>query len=84
MSFFVRNNWYVTRGSRLMFHERKLSNTLTIDGPRTTCPAIVQATLIEIRMFDLDSEQGLEHLIVGSQVGPRRSLIIGAHFAYWP
>jgi hypothetical protein len=48
MSFFVRNNWYVTRGSRLMIHERKLSNTLIIDGPRTTCPAIVQATLIEI------------------------------------
>src|ERR1700749_4184002 len=29
MSFFARENRYVTRGSRLMIHERKLSKTLT-------------------------------------------------------
>jgi hypothetical protein len=41
MSFFVRQNRYLARGSRLMIHERKLSKTLMIDGPLTTCVAVV-------------------------------------------
>jgi hypothetical protein len=36
MSFFARDNRYLTRGTRLMIHERKLSKTLQIDGPLTT------------------------------------------------
>lgn len=32
MSFFARDNRYLTRGTRLMIHERKLSKTLNIDG----------------------------------------------------
>jgi hypothetical protein len=48
MSFFARQNRYLTRGTRLMIHERKLSKNLVIDGRRTTCLATVQATLNEI------------------------------------
>jgi hypothetical protein len=48
MSFFARDNRYLTRGTRLMIHERKLSKTLQIDGPLTTCVATVKATLNEI------------------------------------
>lgn len=69
MSFFARENRYVTRGSRLMIHERKLSKTLTIDGPLTTCLAIVQATLNEIQCSIAIQNEGFENLVRGSQVG---------------
>jgi hypothetical protein len=39
MSFFAAGNRYLTRGTRLMIHERKLNKTLNIDGPLTTCVA---------------------------------------------
>jgi ATP-dependent protease ClpP protease subunit len=68
MSFFARDNRYVTRGSRLMVHERKLSKTLTIDGPLTTCLATVQATLNEIECSIAIQNEGFENLVRGSQV----------------
>jgi hypothetical protein len=42
MSFFARQNRYLARGTRLMIHERKLSKKLVIDGPLTTCVAVVK------------------------------------------
>jgi hypothetical protein len=42
MSFFSAENRYLTRGTRLMIHERKLDKTLHITGPLTTC--VVTAT----------------------------------------
>ena len=33
MSFFARPNRYLTRGTRLMIHERKMSKMLSIEGP---------------------------------------------------
>lgn len=49
MSFFARTNRYLTRGTRLMVHERKLNKTLNIDGPLTTCVTTVKASLKEIQ-----------------------------------
>ncbi|WP_398478015.1 peptidase S14 [Tardiphaga sp.] len=68
MSFFARENRYVTRGSRLMIHERKLSKTLTIDGPLTMCLASVEATLNEIKCSIAIQNEGFENLIRGSQI----------------
>jgi hypothetical protein len=48
MSFFARQNRFLTRGTRLMIHERKLSKTLNIEGPLTNCVAELEATLNEI------------------------------------
>ena len=68
MSFFARENRYLTRGTRLMVHERKLTKTLQIEGPLTTCIASVEATLNEIRAsIDIQNE-GFENLIRGSSV----------------
>src|SRR5271155_4786907 len=39
MSFFAVDNRYLTRGTRLMIHERKLDKQLHINGPLTTCVA---------------------------------------------
>ena len=40
MSFFALRNRYLTRGTRLMIHERKLNKTLRIDGPLTSFNAL--------------------------------------------
>jgi ATP-dependent protease ClpP protease subunit len=68
MSFFVRENRYLTRGSRLMIHERKLSKQLMIDGPLTTCLATVQATLNEIECSIAIQNEGFQNLVLGSSV----------------
>jgi hypothetical protein len=68
MSFFVRENRYLTRGTRLMIHERKLSKNLVIDGPLTTCVAVVKATLNEIESSIVIQNEGFENLVRGSKV----------------
>lgn len=68
MSFFARENRYLTRGTRLMIHERKLTKTLEISGPLTTCIANVKATLHEIESSIEIQNEGFANLIVGSRV----------------
>jgi hypothetical protein len=68
MSFFVRENRYITRGTRLMLHERKLSKKLVIDGPLTTCVAVVKATLNEIECSIAIQNEGFQNLVLGSNV----------------
>ena len=68
MSFFARRNRYLTRGTRLMIHERKLSKELKIDGPLTTCIATVEATLHEIQCSIAIQNEGFENLIRESDV----------------
>ena len=68
MSFFARGNRYLTRGTRLMIHERKLDKTLEINGPLTTCIASVKAALHEIEHSIAIQNEGFENLIAGSQV----------------
>lgn len=68
MSFFARENRYLTRGARLMIHERKLCKELRIDGPLTTCIAPLEAALNEIRASITIQNEGFENLIRGSQV----------------
>jgi len=68
MSFFVINNRFLARGTRLMIHERTLSRTLTIDGPLTRCIATVRGVLNEIEAsIDIQNE-GFENLVRGSKV----------------
>jgi hypothetical protein len=68
MAFFARDNRYLTRGTRLMIHERKLNKKLQIDGPLTSCIATVKATLHEIEASIKIQNEGFENLIVGSRV----------------
>src|ERR1700704_3785826 len=68
MSFFARENRYLTRGSRLMIHERKLSKQLVIDGPLTSCVATVKATLNEIECSIAIQNEGFQNLVNGSSV----------------
>ena len=68
MSFFARENRYLTRGTRLMIHERKLNRMLQIDGPLTSCVATVKATLNEIEASITIQNEGFENLVRGSNV----------------
>ena len=68
MSFFATENRYLTRGARLMIHERKLDKKLHINGPLTTCVASVTATLHEIEASIAIQNEGFENLIRGSSV----------------
>jgi hypothetical protein len=62
MSFFSLKNRHLTRGARLMIHERKLDKTLNISGPLTTCVATVTANSIAIQ------NEGFENPIRSSKV----------------
>lgn len=68
MSFFARPNRYLTRGTRLMVHERKLSKQLVIDGPLTTCVAAVKAQLHEIEASIAIQNEGFANLVRDSRV----------------
>jgi ATP-dependent protease ClpP protease subunit len=68
MSFFARDNRYLTRGTRLMIHERKLDKQLHITGPLTSCVATVRATLNEIEASVIIQNEGFENLVRGSNV----------------
>ena len=68
MSFFAKSNRYLTRGTRLMVHERKMSKQLSIEGPLTTCLASVEATLNEINESIRIQNEGFNNLIQGSSI----------------
>ena len=68
MSFFARGNRYLTPGTRLMVHERKLSKELKLNGPLTTCIASVKAALNEIECSIEMQNEGFANLVRGSRV----------------
>ena len=68
MSFFASENRYLTRGTRLMIHERKMSTQVNVEGPLTTCIASLQATLNEITESIAIQNEGFENLIRNSDV----------------
>nr|WP_291549819.1 ATP-dependent Clp protease proteolytic subunit [Bosea sp. (in: a-proteobacteria)] len=68
MSFFARENRYLTRGTRLMIHERKLQAQVTLDGPLKTCIANLKAKLNEVEHSIAIENEGFENLVRGSRV----------------
>jgi hypothetical protein len=68
MSFFARENRYLTRGTRLMIHERKLVKEVRFDGPLTACVPAIKALLHEVQSSIEIENEGFENLIRGSSV----------------
>jgi hypothetical protein len=68
MSFFARCNRYLTRGTRLMIHERMLISTLNLNGPLTMCASTLRAKLNEMESSIEMQNEGFENLINGSSV----------------
>ena len=63
MSFFATENRYVTRGTRIMIHERLITKNIQLSGPLSTCIATLKATLNEI-----ESSIAFQNLILGSDI----------------
>lgn len=68
MSFFARENRYLTRGTRLMIHERIMNCALELNAPLTSCVASVQAKLNELEASIAIQNEGFENLVTGSKV----------------
>jgi ATP-dependent protease ClpP protease subunit len=68
MSFFALPNRYLTRGTRLMIHERKMNTNLAVNGPLTSCVASVKALLHEIEHSIAIQNEGFANLVHGTQV----------------
>ena len=68
MSFFARPNRYLTCGTRLMIHERKMNKQIALSGPLTTCIASVKAALHELTSSIEIQNEGFANLVQGSRV----------------
>ncbi len=68
MSFFATENRYVTRGTRIMIHERLITKNIQLSGPLSTCIATLKATLNEIELSIAIQNEGFQNLILGSDI----------------
>jgi len=68
MSFFARGNRYLTRGTRLMIHERTMDCSMDLQGPLTSCVASVEAKLNELKASIRIQDEGFESLVRDSSV----------------
>jgi ATP-dependent protease ClpP protease subunit len=68
MSSFPVDKRFLTRGTRIMIHERIISKTVTIQGPLKTVIAGLQANLHEVEHSIRIEEEGFRDLIAGSNI----------------
>ena len=68
MSAFPVDRRFLTRGTRLMIHERKISKQINLDGPLRMVIASIKATLHEVEHSILIEEEGFRDIVKGSNV----------------
>lgn len=68
MSFFATCNRYITRGTRLMIHERIINKSVQLEGPLTSCIPKLKAALHEIEMSIEIQNEGFANLVNGSTI----------------
>lgn len=68
MSQFPVETRFLTKGTRLMLHERGMQSALQLNGPLTTLPAILRAKLHEIEHSILIQNEGFADIVAGSRV----------------
>jgi ATP-dependent protease ClpP protease subunit len=68
MATFPVDKRFLTRGTRLMVHERIMDKTVEVTGPLKTCVATLKATLHEIEESVRIEEEGFRDIIAGSRV----------------
>lgn len=68
MSAFPVEKRFLTRGTRLMLHERSMTSTINLSGPLTTLPAMLKAKLHEIEESVKIQEEGFRDIVRGSGV----------------
>ena len=68
MSAFPVHRRFLTRQTRLMIHERKISKQVTLDGPLRMVIASIKATLHEVEHSILIEEEGFRDIVRNSRV----------------
>lgn len=68
MSAFPVDKRFLTRGTRIMIHERIMNKTVEVAGPLKTCVATLKATLHEIEHSIRIEEEGFRSIVEGSRV----------------
>ncbi len=68
MGFFAKENRYLTRGTRIMIHERLITKDIHLQGPLTTCVATLKAALNEIESSIVIQNEGFSNLVLGSDI----------------
>jgi ATP-dependent Clp protease, protease subunit len=68
MSAFPVDTRFLTRGTRLMFHERQIHSSIELAGPLKMQVASLKAKLHEIEESVRIEEEGFRALVEGSQV----------------
>ncbi len=68
MSAFPVDKRFLTRGTRLMLHERSMTSTVQLSGPLSTLTATLKAKLNEIEHSILIQEEGFRDIVAGSKV----------------
>ncbi len=69
MSAFPVDKRFLTRGTRLMLHERSMTSTVQLSGPLSTLTGTLKAKLHEIEHSILIQEEGFRAIVAGSKVG---------------
>ena len=63
MSYFRRENRFLTHGTRIMVHERQLTKTINLNGPLRMCVSSLKAALHEIEQSIRIEEEGFRQLV---------------------
>lgn len=68
MAAFAADKRFLTRGTRIMIHERILTKTVELSGPLASCTAGLKAALHEIEESMRIEEEGFRGLIAGTRI----------------
>jgi ATP-dependent protease ClpP protease subunit len=68
MATFPPDKRFLTRGTRIMIHERIMNKTVEVSGPLKTCVATLKATLHEIEESVRIEEEGFRDIVADSRV----------------
>ncbi|MEP9358431.1 ATP-dependent Clp protease proteolytic subunit [Sphingomonas sp. KR3-1] len=69
MAAFPADKRFLTRGTRIMVHERQIHSTVELSGPLKMQVASLKAKLHEIEESVRIEEEGFREIIAGSRVG---------------
>lgn len=68
MAAFPAGKRFLSRGTRIMIHERSLTKTIEVSGPLRTCVAGIKANLHEIEQSIRIEEEGFRDLVEGTSI----------------
>lgn len=68
MAAFPVEKRFLTKGTRIMIHERLIAKTINLNGPLRTCVDTLKANLHEIEHSIRIEEEGFRDMVAGSEI----------------